>query len=266
MIAYNPQFLQITEIFSSDELKLLDSLRKDMSLEYFLNSKSLNEKFGFDFIYSSAQIEGNTYTKAETMSLLEMGITAGGKKHTDAIMLLNLRSVFETIMSNHIDIDRTNLHNIHRIIAKNLVQDRNLGTMRQNNIDGISGCEYVPLACGEKLYTEMEFLLNTAKNIENPFNKALYLHNNIAYLQYFEDCNKRTARSIEFLSLKNDNLMPLIITKDNKEIYTQYRASLVEYYEKGDYDLSKEFFIQNYRLMTDYFQYANIHKITQRKY
>lgn len=254
MIAYNPEFLENTKIFSKDELNLLHSMQKDMNLEYFLHSKSLNEKFGFDFIYSSAQIEGNTYTKAETLTLFEMGITAGGKKYSDAVMLLNLRNVFDIIISNHIDIDRVNLHNIHHIIAKNLVQDRNLGTMRQNNIDGISGCEYVPLPCGERLYTEMEFLLNTAKNIENPFDKALYLHNNIAYLQYFEDCNKRTARSIEFLSLKNDNLMPLVITKDNKEVYTQYRASLIEYYEKGKYDLSKDFFMQNYQLMIDYFQ------------
>lgn len=257
MIVYNPKFLENTKIFSKDELNLLNSMQKDMSLEYFLNSKSLNEKFGFDFIYSSAQIEGNTYTKAETLTLFEVGITAGGKKYSDAIMLLNLRNVFDTIISNHIEIDRVALHNIHHIIAKNLVQDKNLGTMRQSNIDGISGCEYVPLPYGERLYTEMEFLLKTAKNIENPFDKALYLHNNIAYLQYFEDCNKRTARSIEFLSLKNDNLMPLIITKDNKEIYTQYRASLIEYYEQGKYDLSKDFFIQNYRLMIDYFRYKN---------
>ena len=75
MIEYNPAFLEKKPIFSANELDYLDSLQKDMALEYFLESKSLNEKFGFDFIYTSAQIEGNTYTKAETLSLLEMGIT-----------------------------------------------------------------------------------------------------------------------------------------------------------------------------------------------
>ena len=256
MTPYNPKFLEITNIFSQNELEILDSLQKDMKLAYFMESRSLCEKFGFDFIYSSAQIEGNTYTKAETLTLLEMGITAGGKKHTDAIMVLNLRNAFDMIMRGFATINKETSHTIHATIVKDLVQDKNLGTMRQSNIDGISGCNYVPLPYGERLYAEMEHLLKVSQSIENPFNKALYLHNNIAYLQYFEDCNKRTTRSIEFLSLKNDNIMPLVITKDNKEVYTQYRASLIEYYESGKYDLSKEFFIQNYQLMKGYFEYS----------
>ena len=258
MIGYNPTFLECREIFSKKELELLDNLQKEMSLQYFMESKSLNEKFGFDFIYSSAQIEGNTYTKAETLSLLEMGITAGGKKHTDAIMVLNLRNVFNMIINNAIEIDINNMHNIHSIIAKDLVQNRNLGRMRQSHIDGISGCNYVPLPYGDRLYTEMKVLLQNAKKIDNPFDKALYLHNNIAYLQYFEDCNKRTARTMQFLSLKNDNVMPLVITREDKKVYTQYRASLIEYYESGDYASAKAFFIQNYELMRDYFQYSKI--------
>lgn len=264
MIEYNPAFLEKKPIFSANELDYLDSLQKDMALAYFLESKSLNEKFGFDFVYTSAQIEGNTYTKAETLSLLEMGITAGGKKHTDAIMILNLRNVFNKIMSNEITIDRQSLHNIHSLIAKDLVQDRNLGTMRQTHIDAISGCAYMPLPSSERLYTEMAFLLEEYKKFDNPFERALYLHNNIAYLQYFEDCNKRTARSFQFISLKNDNIMPLVITQDSKEIYTQYRAALVEYYEKGEYSYSKEFFIQNYALMSNYFRYSKLDKDQQK--
>ena len=37
--------------------------------------------------------------------------------------------------------------------------------------------------------------------------------------------------------MKNDNITPLVLTKDDKEIYIQYRASLVEYCEKVDYVL-----------------------------
>lgn len=256
MIAYNPHFLEPKPIFTSNELEVLDELQEQMSLDYFLQSKTLNAKLGFDFIYSSAQIEGNTYTKAETLSLLEMGITAGGKKYSDALMVLNLRSAFDKIMCNDIKIDRSNLHNIHSIIAKDLVQNQNLGTMRKTSIDGISGCNYLPLESGEKLYGEMGYLFDAYNTISNPFEKAMYLHNNLAYLQYFEDCNKRTARMMQFISLKNDGIMPLVLTQDNRELYTQYRGALVHYYETGDYTLSKEFFIQNYEKMLDYFQYS----------
>ena len=258
MLPYNPNFLEIKPIFSSSELDYLDSLQKDMPLTYFLESKSLNAKFGFDFVYSSAKIEGNTYTKAETLNLLEMGVTAGGKKYTDAVMLVNLRSAFDFIAINDIEINRQSLCHIHSMLAKNLVQDNNLGIMRQIQIDGISGCAYVPLPFGERLDREMEYLFKQYEKIENPFEKALYLHNNLAYLQYFEDCNKRTARTMQFISLKNSHIMPLIITKDSKELYAQYRESLITYYENGDYTPSKDFFIQNYEVMQGYFQYSKI--------
>lgn len=257
MIPYNPSFLEVKPIFSQKELEILDTLQRKMPLNYFLSSKTLSSKLGFDFIYSSAQIEGNTYTKAETLSLLEMGITAGGKKYSDALMVLNLRYAFERIMCDEVEINRSNLHDIYSIVAKGLVQERNLGVMRKTSVDGISGCNYVPLQSGDRLYSEMGHLLECYQTIKNPFEKAMYLHNNLAYLQYFEDCNKRTARIMQFISLKNDGLMPLVLTQDHRELYTQYREALVHYYEKGDYGLSKEFFIQNYEKMVGFFQYSN---------
>lgn len=265
MIPYNPSFLEIKPILTSKDLEILDALQEKMSLDYFLESKTLNAKLGFDFIYSSAQIEGNTYTKAETLSLFEMGITAGGKKYSDALMILNLRTAFEKIMCNAIEINRSSLHDLHSIIARDLVQECNLGTMRKTSIDGISGCDYVPLESGDRLYSEMGYLFECYQTIKNPFEKAMYLHNNLAYLQYFEDCNKRTARIMQFISLKNDGVMPLILTQDNKELYTQYRGALVHYYETGDYKPSKEFFIQNYAKMVDYFQYKTQKISPQRR-
>lgn len=265
MIEYNPSFLEFQSIFSAKELNSLEALQKEMALSHFLKSKTLNAKLGFDFIYSSAQIEGNTYTKAETLALLEMGITAGGKKYSDALMVLNLKLAFEKIMCGEIKINRESLHTLHSVIAKDLVQECNLGVMRKTSIDGISGCNYVPLPSGERLYTEMEYLFNIYQQIKNPFERAMYLHNNLAYLQYFEDCNKRTARAMQFISLKNDGIMPLILTRDSRELYTQYREALVYYYETGSYKLSKDFFIQNYAKMQGFFNTSVHHKILEDK-
>lgn len=255
MIPYNPSFLENKPIFTLKELETLNALQEKMPLDYFLQSKTLNAKLGFDFIHSSAQIEGNAYTKSETLSLLEMGITAG-KKYSDALMILNLHSAFKKLMCEEIEINRSNLHNIHFVVAKDLVQDQNLGVMRKTCIDGISGCDYLPLKSGERLYNEMDHLFHIYKTIKNPFDRALYLHNNLAYLQYFEDCNKRTARIMQFISLKNDGVMPLVLVDDKREIYMQYRETLVHYYENGDYGLSKDFFIENYAKMIGFFQYS----------
>ena len=50
MITYNPNFLEPKQIFTREELQKLNSLQKQMDLNYFMQSKTLNEKLGFDFI------------------------------------------------------------------------------------------------------------------------------------------------------------------------------------------------------------------------
>lgn len=52
-----------------------------------------------DFVYTSAKIEGNTYDRIDTDNLLRFGVTAGGKRHSDAVMLVNLRNGFEQVMA-----------------------------------------------------------------------------------------------------------------------------------------------------------------------
>lgn len=70
MLTYNPNYLENTDIFTTKELKLLEGLNQKVSLK----------KFGLDFIHTSALIEGNTYDKLDTQTLIEYGRTAGGKR------------------------------------------------------------------------------------------------------------------------------------------------------------------------------------------
>ncbi|MDO7253922.1 Fic family protein [Helicobacter cappadocius] len=246
---YNPKFLDNIHIWSKEELEILHKMKEDMPIEVFLNStgdKGLVEAYGFDFIYTSAKIEGNTYDRYETLDLLDMGITAGGKKYSDALMILNLKEVYRSILNINYPINKNTLKEIHSIIAKDLVQRQNLGSMRKIDVQ-IGGSTYKPLSTGDRLNAELDYLFKIYQTIDNPFNKALYIHHNLAYLQYFEDCNKRTARTMQFISFKNDGIMPFIITNYEDSVYSQYRRTLVSYYEKGDYEPYKEFFMQNYK-------------------
>ncbi|PAF50472.1 Fic family protein [Helicobacter sp. 13S00477-4] len=248
MIKYNPSFLEKTNIWNQNELDLLHKIEKNMPIDVFLNSKGdkgLIEAYGFDFIYTSAKIEGNSYDRFETLDLLEMGITAGGKKYSDALMILNLKQAYENILIKDYPINKNTLKDMHSIIAKDLVQKQNLGSMRDKEVR-VGGCDYIPLPSGEQLNTELDYLFKIYQTISEPFNKAIYLHHNLAYLQYFEDCNKRTARTMQFISFKNDRIMPFVLKDYNESSYSQYRKSLVQYYQEGDYEPYKEFFIQNY--------------------
>lgn len=261
---YNPKFLDHTNIWNEKELEILHKMKEDMAIEVFLNSngdKGLVEGYGFDFIYTSAKIEGNTYDQFETLDLLEMGITAGGKKYSDAVMLLNLKEVYKSILNNDYPIDKNTLKEIHTVIAKDLVQRQNLGSMRKMDVK-IAGSTYKPLSTGDRLNAELDHIFKIYQTINDPFNRAIYVHHNLAYLQYFEDCNKRVARTMQFISFKNDAVMPFIITEYSDNVYSQYRKALLGYYHNGDYEPYKEFFMHNYeKIHQDLLRWQGIEKI-----
>lgn len=255
---YNPNFLNNSTILSNNQKEELEFLASKFSLNDFINDGKLIDKISFDFIYSSAQIEGNSYTKADTLSLIEDGITANGKLYTDAKMIINLRNSFDEIMRNSMEANFNTLHFLHNIISQDLVLKQNEGAMRKGNITGITGTSYLPLPSGEKLREEVKFLFLQYKNLTNPFEKAVYLHNNLCYLQYFEDCNKRTARAMQFISLKSDNIMPLVIIDSKREDYSSYRSAIIDYYETGNHTKYIEFFIKTYKKQMEYLNEVNI--------
>lgn len=242
---YNPNHLQYKPIFTQDELITLEDINKNISLESFLKNKNLVEKFGFDFVYTSAKIEGNTYSKADALTLIDYGKTAGGKDYSDAKMLLNLNRAFKYILSDDCVVNKHKIRILHHILSDELVEDEERGSVRKKGVL-IKGSDYVPLSDSVTLESELDRLLSIAKTIANPYDKALYIHNNLAYLQYFADVNKRTARTMLNLSLICDGKMLLI---PSEELIVLYIEGILDYYEKADTQKSKEFFIQSYQKM-----------------
>ncbi len=245
---YNPNNLIYKPIFTKEESERLDKINQTLSLKKFLATQDLVEKFGFDFVYTSAKIEGNTYTKADALTLLDYGRTAGGKRYSEAKMLINLQKAFSFMIKYQLPINKFTLREIHQILSDELVDDNEKGTVRQRGVT-IRGTDYRPLTDGLLLDQEMDRLFQIYHTIQNPYDKALYLHNNLAYLQYFIDVNKRTARLMLNISLKADGKM-ILIPKD--EYIPIYVGSILEYYEQGSYQQSKEFFIKSYQFVADF--------------
>jgi len=247
MIPYNPNFLDNVTVFTKEEKVLLDTLNRKISLFKFLANKSYIDKFGMDFIHTSAKIEGNTYNKNDTLTLLEYGRTAGGKRYSDAKMILNMRDAYELFIKENLTVNKNTLKDLHYILSDEMVAN-NERAMPRNEEVTIKGCEYIPLATAEKLDDEVNYMFEKYITIEDAFDRAIYLHCNLAYLQYFKDCNKRTARMMLNVSLKSDNKMLYI---PNEERVSEYLASIVSYYETGKYDKFKVYFINEYKETVD---------------
>jgi len=248
---YNRDNLIYKPIFTKSETVELDKMNETLSLERFLATQNLIDKFGFDFVYTSAKIEGNTYTKADALTLLDYGKTAGGKRYSEAKMLINLQKSFSFMIKHDLPVNKFTLREIYQILSNELVDDNEKGTIRERGVI-IRGSDYIPISDSIVLEQEMDRLFEIYHTIENPYDKALYLHNNLAYLQYFIDVNKRTARLMMNVSLKSDGKMILIPRDEYIPIYV---GSILEYYEEGSYRLSKEFVLKSYRYVSDFMQF-----------
>lgn len=253
---YDPAYLNPRQIFTLHELNELSTLSKKHFQKYGEIHHSLDlanlEDIGINFVYGSARLEGNSYSLLETLTLLKSGQTAGGKSFSDAVMILNLRNSFNLLIKN---INNQAFKNDKRLlkdfikenhfsIADCLVPNGMAGTIRKNSVH-ITGTNYQPLSSVSKLDQELDYLTKIATECySNPFEKAIYLHNNIAYLQYFIDGNKRTARNLLTFSLMQEHQFPLLFHVSES---SDYIGSLIHYYETGDYSEFKKYFIETYQ-------------------
>lgn len=251
---YTPTFLSYRPILSATDKDLFDSLSSRYLLQEFLQNSRNFEETAIDFVYTSAKIEGNAYDRLDAEILLKFGITAGGKRLSDAIMLVNLHKGFTQVMATEksTSLDFNYLCNLHKGLMKDLLPSYEQGFVRTSGVQ-IGASSYTPLEYPNRLRTEAKFLLSEANKYENPFERAIYLHCNIAYLQAFRDGNKRTARMMQTAAMVQSNVLPLFFSAT---LIKQYLQATLNYYETGKFDDYVHFFKQNYQL--------SIEKITGR--
>lgn len=196
--------------------------------------------------YYSGKIEGNTYTYVETEALLKDGITSE-KRYEDAKMLKNLHNVFVSEMeyihkgANTEMIDERTLLRLHSGLSSGLVSDEEAGQFRTRPVR-ISGTEYIPPSDVYEIRFKLSEVLYRQTELDNPLERAVYLHCNIAKIQPFIDCNKRTARLVESIVMMNAGIIPVYSAREADIL--NYRKGLVSFYENGAYDLYADYFLE----------------------
>jgi len=194
--------------------------------------------------YYSGKIEGNTYSYVETVGLLKDGITAT-RSYGDAKMLKNLYNSFVTVLEQitkgeKTAIDRRTVFTLHSMLTDELVQDGERGTFRTRAV-GITGTSYVPPTDAYEIQDMFEDILSRQHGYDNPLERAVYLHCNMARLQPFVDGNKRTSRFLESIVLMNNNIIPPYSTK--REDINTYRRAILSFYEKQNYTPYANYFL-----------------------
>lgn len=184
-----------------------------------------NEEYLKDFItrstYNSNAIEGNKLTLAETRELLycdmNLKINADGRSINEAI--------------NHKRAMEYAFLNIHKYISNSTIENIN------NIINGNIKKFFLP-DCGEKvninLFLNMEDYENFEKNKRNYlmwdyFYDGTNIFRRIAEKYFlfekrhpFEDGNGRTGRILINYELIQNNIVPIVIEKENKKEYLKF--------------------------------------------
>lgn len=198
-----------------------------------------------DLSWNSSRLEGNTYSLLETERLLELGEAAEGKDALEAQMILNHKAAIELLVepSTEVGFNRYTLLNLHALLSDNLLADPRAGGRLRSLSVGIGGTVYHPLEVPSMIEECFQQLLDTAAAIVDPFEQAFFAMMQLAYLQPFEDVNKRVSRLAANIPLIRENLSPLSFVDVPERAYID---GILGVYELQRFELLRDVFVWAY--------------------
>ncbi|HEX8956344.1 MAG TPA: Fic family protein [Burkholderiaceae bacterium] len=202
------------------------------------------EQLLIDLSWHSSRLEGNRMSLLDTEQLFARGQADEGD--IDALMLLNHKQAIEFIVDAgpQYGIVDPVVRNIQSVLMQGLLpSNANLGQVRSTVVT-IADSVYVPLQAPQLLAELLSAVLDKARNIRNPVEAAFFLWIHIAYLQPFEDGNKRTSRLCANLPLMLQNCAPLSFLDVEQG---DYALAMLAVYEQCNVSLAVELFVWTYR-------------------
>ena len=248
-------FFLIGDVFTLEEKQYLSSLNNEYKknlekLSLTLQKKEF-ERLVIELSWKSSQIEGNTYSLLETEVLIKEKKEARGHKKEESIMILNHKETLDYIIKNktyYNNITVAKIEDIHHLLTKDLGVARNLRKMAV----GITGTRYRPLDNQHEIREVMEKMCGAVNKEKNPFGKALLLSILIAYIQPFEDGNKRTSRLAANAILLAHDICPLSYRNVDE---VEYKKAVILFYEKNNISYFKKLFIEQFEFaVRNYFR------------
>ena len=198
-----------------------------------------------DLSWNSSRLEGNTYSLLETERLLELGETAEDKDASEAQMILNHKAAIELLVeqANEVGFNRYTILNLHALLSDNLLPDpQACGRLRTIAVE-IGGTVYHPLEVPQLIDEYFQQVLDTAAEITDPFEQAFFAMAHLAYLQAFEDVNKRVSRLAANISLIRGNLCPISFVDVPERAYVD---GILGVYELNRIELLRDVFVWAY--------------------
>lgn len=248
-------FEHLHNLFSEEEIKEITQINKSFSQRTQKLAKDIYrkelERFIIELSWKSSRIEGNTYSLLDTELLIKQSIEASGHPKEEAIMILNHKAAFETILTHREEFKTiliSQITQLHNILVKNL----SIRTGIRSEAVGITGTTYRPLDNSFRIKEALEKTVRIINTTTFPLEKALITLTFISYIQPFNDGNKRTGRMLANAILMAHDYFPLSYRSVDE---TTFKKALILFYETHSIFHFKKILIDQYRFALDtYFQ------------
>lgn len=247
-------FGRIASLFTAEEKQKLERLTE----KYRRQIKGLDknklakefERLTIELSWKSSAIEGNTYSLLETEALIKNGQLAKGHKKEEAIMILNHKSALDYIRKNNLSFKKISIKKIVEIHSL-LTAKLGIATGLRRGLVGIVGTKYRPLDNQYQIKEALESACVAVNKEKDPLEKALILMILIAYIQPFDDGNKRTGRLSANAILLAHKLCPLSYRSVDE---TEYKKAVILFYEQNNISYFKKLFIEQFEFaVNNYF-------------
>ena len=204
-----------------------------------------------EFSWKSSVIEGNTYSLLGTEALIKNNVVGYGKTKEETQMILNHKDAFnEAIQSKERfrKLSCSDIEYVHSVLTKKLGITKNI----RNGAVGITGTKYKPLDNSHQIKEVMQGMVDLINKKESIFEKSFLVLILIAYIQIFEDGNKRTSRMISNAILLAYNSIPLSYRIVDVE---EYKKAVILFYEINNISYFKQIFIEQFEdAVNNYFK------------
>lgn len=243
-------------IFTDEEKQKLENLQRDFVRNYskYDSQTLINKEFErimIEFSWKSSAIEGNTYSLLGTEALIKNNVVGKGKTKEETQMILNHKDAFNESIQNKKrfrKLHSSDIEYIHSVLTKKLGITKNI----RNGAVGITGTKYKPLDNSHQIKEVMKEMVDLINKKEYIFEKAFLVLILIAYIQIFEDGNKRTSRMISNAILLAHNSIPLSYRIVDVE---EYKKAVILFYEINNISYFKEIFIDQFEdAVNNYFK------------
>ena len=198
-----------------------------------------------DLSWYSSRLEGNRKSLLDTKDLFQRGRSADDD--SDTTMLLNHKDAIEFLVDEapqYGGITTDVIRTVHSFLMDGLLHNpAALGGTRRILVTS-TDTVYQPTQIPALLDEMLEVIAAKAREIRNPLECAFFLWVNLAYLQPFEDGNKRTSRLCANLPLLFNNCAPLSFLDVEQ---ADYALAMLGVYERQDVSLAVDLFEWTYR-------------------